>query len=105
MSRSQTPTFLVGTLKKRLLTNRFPRPSNNSDRFDTRSFAPASPHDGGVVVAFCDGHTAFLRDSMPYYVYGQLLTPRSRWQGTVNKTNSTAMQPWLLKSGSAYLLD
>jgi hypothetical protein len=42
---------------------------------------------------------------MPYYVYGQLLTPRSRWQGTVNKTNSTAMQPWLLKSGSAYLLD
>ena len=71
----------------------------------SRTFAPASTHDGGVVVAFCDGHTAFLRKELQPYEYGQLLTPKSRWQSGVNKTNSTAMQPWLLKSGSAYLLD
>jgi hypothetical protein len=58
-----------------------------------------------VVVAFCDGHTAFLRKEMQPYEYGQLLTPKTRWQSNLNKTNSVAMQPWLLKSGSAYLLD
>jgi prepilin-type N-terminal cleavage/methylation domain-containing protein/prepilin-type processing-associated H-X9-DG protein len=71
----------------------------------TRAFAPASNHDGGVVVAFCDGHTGFLADSLQPYEYAQLLTPKSRWQGGVNKTNSTAIQPWLLKSGQPYLLD
>lgn len=71
----------------------------------SRTFAPSSTHSGGAVVAFCDGHTAFLRKELQPYEYGQLLTPKSRWQGTVNKTNSTAIQPWLLKSGSAYLLD
>ena len=72
---------------------------------NTRTYAPSSQHSGGVVVAFCDGHTAFLRNELQPYEYGQLLTPRSRWQSGVNKTNSTAMQPWLLKSGQPYLLD
>jgi len=71
----------------------------------TRTFAPSSAHGGGVVVAFCDGHTAFLSDSLQPYEYGQLLTRKSRWQGTTNNTNSTAMQPWLLKGGAPYLLD
>jgi prepilin-type processing-associated H-X9-DG protein len=77
----------------------------------TRGFAPASNHDGGVVVAFCDGHTGFLSDSLQPYEYAQVLTPRSRWQPSadkstwINKTNSTAMQPWLLKGGQPYLLD
>ena len=71
----------------------------------TRTYAPSSQHSGGVVVAFCDGHTAFLRNDLQPYEYGQLLTPRSRWQGNVNKTNSTAMQPWLLRNGQPYLLD
>jgi prepilin-type N-terminal cleavage/methylation domain-containing protein/prepilin-type processing-associated H-X9-DG protein len=72
---------------------------------NTRTYAPSSQHSGGVVVAFCDGHTAFLRNELQPYEYGQLLTPRSRWQSNVNKTNSTAMQPWLLKNGKPYLLD
>ena len=71
----------------------------------TRAFAPSSTHSGGVVVAFCDGHTAFLRNELQPYEYGQVLTPKSRWQSNVNKTNSAAMQPWLLKSGQPYLLD
>lgn len=71
----------------------------------TTAFAPASGHPDGVVVAYCDGHTGFLSNTVPAYLYGQLLTPKSRWQGTTNKTNSTTMQPWLLKNGAAYLLD
>lgn len=70
-----------------------------------RAFAPSSVHGGGVVVAFCDGHTAFLSDSLQPYEYAQLLTRKSRWQGSTNNTNSPAMQPWLLKSGAPYLLD
>ena len=70
-----------------------------------RAYAPASVHDGGVIVAFCDGHTAFLSDKLQPYEYGQLLTSKSRWQSTTNKTNSTAMQPWLLRAGQPYLLD
>lgn len=71
----------------------------------THGFAPASTHDGGVVVAFCDGHTAFLSNKLQPWEYAQLLTRRSRWQGATNKTNSPAMQPWLLRSGQPYLLD
>jgi len=35
---------------------------------------PSSNHPGGVVVAFCDGHTGFLKDSLPARVYAQLMT-------------------------------
>jgi prepilin-type N-terminal cleavage/methylation domain-containing protein/prepilin-type processing-associated H-X9-DG protein len=33
---------------------------------------PASNHPGGVVAAFCDGHTEFLKDSLQAPVYAQL---------------------------------
>ena len=35
---------------------------------------PSSNHPGGAVVAFCDGHTGFLKDSLSQNVYGRLLT-------------------------------
>lgn len=35
---------------------------------------PSSNHPGGVVVAYCDGHTGFLKDSLSYWVYGQLVS-------------------------------
>jgi len=35
---------------------------------------PSSMHPGGVVVAFCDGHTAFLSDSVMADVYAQVLS-------------------------------
>lgn len=82
----------------------------------TRHFAPAGMHPGGVVVAFCDGHTAFLRDEpkllatkpencLEPHEYGQLLTPKSRWKSGNNITNTAAMQAWLLKNGQPYMLD
>lgn len=39
---------------------------------------PASAHSGGVNVAFCDGHSDFLRDDIDYMVYQQLMTPWGR---------------------------
>jgi len=35
---------------------------------------PNGNHPGGVVTAFADGHTVFLKDSIQPYVYAQLLT-------------------------------
>lgn len=71
----------------------------------TKAFAPSSSHPDGVVVVYCDGHTGFLSNTLPAYVYGQLLTPKSRWRAATNVTNSAAMQPWLLKNAAPYLLD
>ncbi len=36
---------------------------------------PASNHNAGVNVAFCDGHTGWLRQDIFYWVYMQLMTP------------------------------
>jgi prepilin-type N-terminal cleavage/methylation domain-containing protein/prepilin-type processing-associated H-X9-DG protein len=35
---------------------------------------PASLHPGGVNVVFADGHTGFVRESISYFVYQQLMT-------------------------------
>jgi prepilin-type processing-associated H-X9-DG protein len=35
---------------------------------------PSSNHPGGAVVAFCDGRTGFLKDSLGQSVYGRLIT-------------------------------
>jgi prepilin-type N-terminal cleavage/methylation domain-containing protein/prepilin-type processing-associated H-X9-DG protein len=39
---------------------------------------PASGHNGGVNMAFCDGHGRFQRDDIDYTVYQQLMTPNGR---------------------------
>ena len=39
---------------------------------------PASSHGGGANVAFCDGHSQYLRDDIDYVVYVQLMTPNGR---------------------------
>jgi prepilin-type processing-associated H-X9-DG protein len=39
---------------------------------------PAGPHKNGVNVAYCDGHSDFLRDDIDYLVYQQLMTPWGR---------------------------
>ena len=35
---------------------------------------PSSNHPGGVVVAFCDGHTGFLKDSLRKDIYAHLMS-------------------------------
>ena len=39
---------------------------------------PASAHGDGAVVAFCDGHVGFLRETIDYSVYQRLLTSNGR---------------------------
>ncbi|NCA18062.1 MAG: hypothetical protein EBS90_13645 [Betaproteobacteria bacterium] len=72
---------------------------------------PSSNHPGGVVAAYCDGHTAFLKDSMSPWVYAQLVTSDSQWiitGGTVSYTTNSAWgNEWLrtYSSGTAaYIL-
>lgn len=59
----------------------------------------SSNHSGGVVVAYCDGHIAFLKESISPWVYAQLLTSESRWNGTLTPasydTNSARANTWI----------
>ncbi len=58
---------------------------------------PSSNHPGGAVIAFCDGHTEFAKDSLAAAVYAQLLSwddnsvqsvaPYSNWRGTYSVLN------------------
>ena len=59
------------------------RPGNESGYHpwglsDKRFSRPSSNHGNGVNVAFCDGHSRFLRDDIEYRVYVQLMTPNGR---------------------------
>jgi prepilin-type processing-associated H-X9-DG protein len=44
------------------------------DRPDYDYARPSSQHPGGVVVAYCDGHTDFITDDIDYRVYCALMT-------------------------------
>lgn len=62
---------------------------------------PTSNHPGGVVAAFCDGHTIFVRDTVSPWVYAQLMTSDSKWDGSNFFTNSANVNSTLkLYSGT-----
>lgn len=48
----------------------------NSPDDTAAALYPSSSHPGGVMAVFCDGHAAFLRESMSPTVYSQLLTSK-----------------------------
>ena len=57
---------------------------------------PSSNHPGGVVVAFCDGHTMFLKDALASHVYAQLLTSNNALASPLVRTTwGTANYPVL----------
>jgi len=62
---------------------------------------PSANHPGGVVTAFCDGHIKFMSDSVQPYVYAQLLTSNSQWNGTAYYTNSSNVDTVLKYSPSS----
>jgi len=70
--------------------------------------APSSNHPGGVVLAFGDGQTRFMRDSISPHVYAQLVTSDSEWvtSGTSGSypTNSSIAQNWLFLGPKPYTL-
>jgi prepilin-type N-terminal cleavage/methylation domain-containing protein/prepilin-type processing-associated H-X9-DG protein len=47
----------------------------------TSHWYPSSFHGAGVTVAFCDGHTQFVKDTIDYKLYCQLMT----WSGLQSK--------------------
>jgi len=57
---------------------------------------PSSNHPGGVVTAFCDGHTGFVKDTVAARVYAQLLSPDGNAASTVSKGTWQA-GPYVLK--------
>jgi prepilin-type N-terminal cleavage/methylation domain-containing protein len=70
--------------------------------------APNSNHPGGLVVAFADGQTRFMRDSISPHVYAQLVTSDSEWvtSGTSGAyvANSSVGQGWLGLGPRPYVL-
>jgi prepilin-type N-terminal cleavage/methylation domain-containing protein/prepilin-type processing-associated H-X9-DG protein len=87
-------------------------PATPSAANPSYSAFPSSNHPAGVMVAFCDGHTMFLADSIALHVYAQLVTSDSKWApsgaaigGTGSSggyaTNSQRADDWLMIFGSA----
>jgi len=50
---------------------------------------PSSAHPGGAVVAFCDGHTRFIADTLDPAVYANLLN----WKNTARSTIGMSWEP------------
>ena len=48
---------------------------------------PSSNHPGGVVTAFCDGHTGFIKDSIQAQVYAQLLSSNHQLSSKIAKVD------------------
>jgi prepilin-type processing-associated H-X9-DG protein len=59
----------------------------NSSTSTVVAYAPSSNHPGGVVAAFCDGHTGFLKDSLGSHVYAQLISSNNAQASAVIRTN------------------
>jgi len=51
---------------------------------------PSSNHPGGAVAAFADGHTEFIKDSLPAHVYAQLLSSNDSVYGNTTYTQYRA---------------
>jgi len=67
--------------------------TNNAPGFRSQ---PSSNHPGGVVVAFCDGHTGFIKDSIVKEVYTNLLN----WDVSLRGANPS--RAYWLPNSSAY---
>ena len=61
---------------------------------------PSSKHPGGVIASFCDGHTQFVRDAIDPWVYAQLVTSDSKWDGSNYATNSANVYTTLKGTGA-----
>jgi prepilin-type N-terminal cleavage/methylation domain-containing protein/prepilin-type processing-associated H-X9-DG protein len=62
---------------------------------------PNSNHPGGAVIAFVDGHTGFLKDSLSPTVYAQLLT----WNNTLASGTARSNIPTGWGTGNYILTD
>jgi prepilin-type N-terminal cleavage/methylation domain-containing protein/prepilin-type processing-associated H-X9-DG protein len=97
IANSLTATVASGKIINNLVT-----PSNSDFSFNAQ---PSANHPGGVVAAFADGHTVFLKDTVRPYVYAQLLTPDYIKGSAVLTTSGSG---WLMNpsvtGSTAYIL-
>lgn len=108
-----TNTYVTGTVGV-LSPNTFPEPAfglvgspppkiiNNTANAAAPGFfsQPSSNHPGGAVVAFCDGHTGFLKDSLTANVYGNLVTSNNAaTRPTGSVTNNWVPTSHILSEG------
>ena len=47
---------------------------------------PSSNHGAGVAAVFCDGHTQFVKDTIPFSIYAQLMS----WDGINSRFGTVA---------------
>lgn len=73
-----------------------PKVMNNSS-----SAFPSSNHSGGVVVAFCDSHVVFLKDSIDPWVYAQIVTSNSEVAYSSTRARTWQQNP----VGTPYILN
>jgi prepilin-type N-terminal cleavage/methylation domain-containing protein/prepilin-type processing-associated H-X9-DG protein len=69
---------------------------------------PRSKHPGGVVMAFCDGHTKFVKESLAPHIFAHLVTSATCWNSSTRKYepfNSRNAQNWLRASGAPSLAE
>jgi len=55
---------------------------------------PSSTHPGGIVAAFADGHVQYVKDSIDCWVYTQLVSSDTKYNGSYY-TNSARVGAWL----------
>lgn len=80
------PCFgIVGTPPAKIINNAILGPPGQTSQ-------PSSNHPGGAVVAFCDGHTGFLKDSLAANVYANLLNSGNA------SSSATPGQTWVLRT-------
>lgn len=65
---------------------------------------PSTVHSGGFVAVFCDGHTAFIKETVSPRAFTQAMTPNSTWNGVAYSTNSAWVNSWLLTEAAPYTL-
>jgi prepilin-type N-terminal cleavage/methylation domain-containing protein len=64
------------------------KPVNPTAATPNPEWYPSSNHAGGVCVTYCDGHTAYLKDTISSLVYAQLMTSNglnSRFVGNAER--------------------
>lgn len=62
---------------------------------DVNHARPSSQHPGGFCVCMADGSTKFMKESMPYYLYAQLMTSAGRKVAVPGQSLSTSPGPAL----------
>lgn len=101
-SATFVPGFGLATASASKVINPATLPAASGNGTVGQIVTPSSNHPGGVVVAFCDGHTGFLKDSLAATVYAQLLS----WNHSSATTTSgglpasTVYSAWGLNSAS-----